>query len=168
MTNSHHAVLGLFFAILGSCLGSFLNVCAYRIPLGMSVLHPRSRCPCCGHAILARDNLPILGWLFLRGRCRRCRCAIPSRYAVVELAVGVLFALPYLVMAAVAGGDPWERLARAGSSASCWPPGWPRAWEPLRSWWGKRPALPGSGAGPPAAAWGRRGDPGLLPENWST
>ena len=110
MTNSHHAVLGLFFAILGSCLGSFLNVCAYRIPLGMSVLHPRSRCPCCGHAILARDNLPILGWLFLRGRCRRCRCAIPARYAVVELAVGVLFALPYLVMAAVAGGDPWERL----------------------------------------------------------
>jgi hypothetical protein len=110
MTTSHHAVLGLFFAMLGSCLGSFLNVCAYRIPRGMSVLHPRSHCPRCGAGILARDNVPVLGWLVLRGRCRGCRCAIPPRYALVELAVGLLFALPYLVAVALAGGDPWESI----------------------------------------------------------
>jgi hypothetical protein len=110
MTTSHHAVLGLFFSILGSCLGSFLNVCAYRIPRGMSVLHPRSHCPRCGTGIFARDNVPILGWLFLRGRCRGCRCAIPPRYALVELAVGLLFALPYVCAAALAAGDPWERI----------------------------------------------------------
>jgi Bacterial Peptidase A24 N-terminal domain len=110
MTTSHHAVVGLFFAILGSCLGSFLNVCAYRIPRGMSVLHPRSHCPQCGAGILARDNVPVVGWLSLRGRCRGCRCVIPPRYALVELAVGLLFALPYLFAAALAGGDPWERI----------------------------------------------------------
>jgi leader peptidase (prepilin peptidase) / N-methyltransferase len=110
MTTSHHALLALFFAILGSCLGSFLNVCAYRIPRGMSVLHPRSRCPRCGAGIRARDNVPVLGWLVLRGRCRGCRGAIPPRYAVVELTVGLLFALPYLCTTVVAGGDPWERI----------------------------------------------------------
>jgi Bacterial Peptidase A24 N-terminal domain len=110
MTTSHHAVTGLFFAILGSCLGSFLNVCAYRIPRAMSVLHPRSHCPRCGAGILARDNVPVVGWLVLCGRCRACRCAIPPRYALVELAVGLLFALPYLFAAALAGGEPWERI----------------------------------------------------------
>ena len=76
----------------------------------MSVLHPRSHCPRCGAGIFARDNVPILGWLVLRGRCRGCRGAIPPRYALVELAVGLLFALPYVCTAALAGGDPWERI----------------------------------------------------------
>lgn len=110
MTMLHHAVPGITFAILGSCLGSFLNVCAYRIPRGMSLLHPRSHCPRCGVGIHARDNVPVLSWLALRGRCRGCRCAIPLRYPAVELAVGLLFVLPYVAMAALVGGIPWERI----------------------------------------------------------
>ena len=110
MTMSHHAVLILFFTILGSCLGSFWGVRAYRIPRGLSVLRPRSRCPRCGAPILARDNVPVLGWTPLRGQCLACRCAISPRYAVVELAVGLLFVLPGRLAAAMAAGDPWERI----------------------------------------------------------
>jgi leader peptidase (prepilin peptidase)/N-methyltransferase len=110
MTMSHHALLALLWTILGSCLGSFLNVCVYRIPRGMSLLRPRSRCPQCGTPILARDNLPVLGWLLVRGRCRDCRCGISPRYPAVELGIGVLFALPYLVAVALSAGDPWERI----------------------------------------------------------
>jgi len=110
MTMTHHAVLLLLWTILGSCVGSFLNVCVYRLPRGMSVLRPRSRCPRCGSAIQARDNIPVLAWLFLGGRCRNCRGPIPGRYPAVELAVAAIFALPYLVAVAVAAGDPWERL----------------------------------------------------------
>lgn len=110
MTTTHHAILVLLWAILGSCAGSFLNVCVHRIPKRMSVLRPRSRCPRCGSAIRARDNIPVLGWVILGGRCRECRAPIPVRYPAVELATAVLFALPYLVVVAVSGGDPWERI----------------------------------------------------------
>jgi leader peptidase (prepilin peptidase) / N-methyltransferase len=110
MTMTHHAVLLLLWTILGSCVGSFLNVCAHRIPRNMSLLRPRSRCPRCGFAIQARDNIPVFGWLILRGRCRRCRGMISTRYPAVELAVGAIFALPYLVAIALAAGDPWDRI----------------------------------------------------------
>lgn len=110
MAMTHHALLVLAFTILGSCLGSFLNVCVYRIPRGMSLLRPRSRCPHCGSAILARHNIPVLGWLVLRGRCRECRRAISPRYPTVELAVGLLMALPYLIAVLYYAGDPWERI----------------------------------------------------------
>jgi leader peptidase (prepilin peptidase)/N-methyltransferase len=123
MTTTHHAVLMLFFAILGSCVGSFLNVCVYRIPRGMSVLSPRSRCPRCGTAIRARDNIPVLGWLLLRGRCRECRCAIPAGYAAVELAFGLLFVLPYVCALMMVGGDPWERIG-AGPLLGIVPASW--------------------------------------------
>jgi leader peptidase (prepilin peptidase)/N-methyltransferase len=110
MTLAHHAVLLLFGIVLGTCVGSFLNVCIYRIPRKMSLLRPRSRCPRCGTAIRARHNVPVLGWLVLGGRCRECRGPISARYPAVELAVGVVFALPYLVAIATASGDPWERI----------------------------------------------------------
>jgi prepilin signal peptidase PulO-like enzyme (type II secretory pathway) len=110
MTMLHHAVPGIGFAILGSCLGSFLNVCAYRIPRRISLVHPRSHCPRCGAGILTRDNVPVLSWLALRGRCRVCRCAIPLRYVAVEVAVAMLFVVPYFAMAALVGGIPWERI----------------------------------------------------------
>jgi prepilin signal peptidase PulO-like enzyme (type II secretory pathway) len=113
MTMTHHALLALLWTILGACLGSFLNVCVYRIPRGMSVFRPRSRCPRCGSAILVRHNVPVLGWLVVRGRCRECRYAISPRYPAVELAVGCLFALPYLVAVALSAGDPWERIGSA-------------------------------------------------------
>jgi leader peptidase (prepilin peptidase)/N-methyltransferase len=108
MTLWHHAVLVILCLLVGTCVGSFLNACAYRIPRALSVFHPRSRCPHCRTFIRARDNLPVLGWLLLRGRCRHCRGAIAPRYAAVELTTGLAFAGVYLA-AGLAGGDVWER-----------------------------------------------------------
>jgi leader peptidase (prepilin peptidase)/N-methyltransferase len=109
MTASHHAVLIVLCLILGSCVGSFLNVCVYRIPKAMSLFRPRSRCPRCLTAIRARDNIPVLGWLILGGKCRHCRGAISPRYATVELIVGLLFAGVYLAAVSLARGDLWEQ-----------------------------------------------------------
>jgi hypothetical protein len=108
MTPSHHLVLALVIFVLGLCVGSFLNVCIHRIPIGLSVLHPRSRCPSCSTAIRARDNLPVLGWLILCGKCRHCRATISPRYPIVELTVGLLFAGPYFAGVALAPGDVWD------------------------------------------------------------
>jgi leader peptidase (prepilin peptidase) / N-methyltransferase len=107
MNPSHHIVLALVCLVLGSVVGSFLNVCIHRIPIGLSVLRPRSRCPCCRAAIRARDNLPVLGWLILGGKCRHCRSTISPRYPIVELTVGLLFAAAYLAGVALAPGDAW-------------------------------------------------------------
>jgi len=86
----------VFAALLGAIVGSFLNVVAYRIPRGMSVVKPRSRCPWCHGAIAAGDNLPVIGYLLLRGRCRRCGGPIGWRYPVVEAGMATLFALSVL------------------------------------------------------------------------
>jgi leader peptidase (prepilin peptidase)/N-methyltransferase len=75
--------------IFGTCIGSFLNVCIYRIPAGESIVYPPSACPNCGYAIRFYDNIPILSYLFLRGRCRRCRTSISLRYPMVELITGI-------------------------------------------------------------------------------
>jgi leader peptidase (prepilin peptidase)/N-methyltransferase len=77
--------------LLGLVVGSFANVCIHRLPRGESVVSPPSRCPGCGARIEARDNLPVLGWLLLRGRCRRCRAPISWRYPAVEAANGLLW-----------------------------------------------------------------------------
>jgi len=77
----------------GLLFGSFLNVCIARLPLGESVVKPRSRCLSCGHTIRWYDNFPLLSWMALRARCRDCGAAIPWRYPAVELAVGVWFAI---------------------------------------------------------------------------
>ena len=77
--------------LLGLVVGSFANVCIHRIPLGQSVVSPPSRCPRCGALIRPRDNVPVLGWLLLRGRCRACRAAIPVRYPLVEATNGCLW-----------------------------------------------------------------------------
>jgi leader peptidase (prepilin peptidase) / N-methyltransferase len=76
----------------GLLVGSFLNVVAHRLPLGESLVRPRSRCPECGAAIRPYDNVPVLSWLVLRGRCRDCGAPISPRYPLVELATGVLYA----------------------------------------------------------------------------
>jgi leader peptidase (prepilin peptidase)/N-methyltransferase len=85
------AVALLFLA--GLAIGSFLNVVAHRLPRGESLVLPPSRCPSCETPIRWFDNLPVLGWLKLRGRCRACGASISWRYPAVELATGVLFAL---------------------------------------------------------------------------
>lgn len=77
--------------VLGLVVGSFLNVVIHRVPAGLSVIRPRSSCPGCGAEIRARDNVPVLSWLVLRGRCRSCRSPIPARYPAVELVTGALF-----------------------------------------------------------------------------
>ena len=88
-------MLGLLIgacALLGLAVGSFLNVVIYRVPRDESVVSPRSHCPSCGTPIKERDNIPVVSWLVLRGRCRQCGVAISPRYLVVELAGGALFA----------------------------------------------------------------------------
>src|SRR5207244_6733558 len=80
---------------LGLAFGSFLNVCIYRMPRGLSVVQPGSACPKCGKAIRFYDNVPVLSWVLLRGRCRNCSARITPRYAVVELLTGGLFLLCY-------------------------------------------------------------------------
>jgi leader peptidase (prepilin peptidase)/N-methyltransferase len=83
-------VLPLVF-VLGLVIGSFLNVVIYRVPRGESVVRPGSHCPACGTPIEARHNVPIFGWLALRGRCAACRAPISARYPIVELLTGLLF-----------------------------------------------------------------------------
>ena len=78
--------------LFGLLFGSFGNVCIYRIPKGESVILPRSRCPACGTPIAWFDNVPVLSWLLLRGRCRHCQTKISYRYPVVELLTGLCFA----------------------------------------------------------------------------
>jgi leader peptidase (prepilin peptidase)/N-methyltransferase len=82
----------VIIGVLGLAIGSFLNVVIYRVPRGDSVARPASRCPQCGAAIRARHNVPVLGWLLLRGRCADCGTSISARYPLVEAATGVLFA----------------------------------------------------------------------------
>jgi len=84
--------LVVFAAALGLAVGSFLNVVIHRVPRRESVVWPGSRCPRCGAPIRARDNVPLLSYLLLRGRCRRCRSPIPARYPLVEGLTGALFA----------------------------------------------------------------------------
>lgn len=89
-------VLPLVFA-LGAIVGSFANVCIHRLPRGESVVTPRSRCPRCGHAVAAWDNVPILSWLLLRARCRDCGAPISARYVLVETLVGAIFFVAVLL-----------------------------------------------------------------------
>ncbi|MDX1564612.1 MAG: prepilin peptidase [Phycisphaeraceae bacterium] len=81
----------LFTTAVGACVGSFLNVVAFRIPAGISLVKPRSACPKCRHVLRWSDNIPVLGWWLLRGRCRYCRKPISGRYPIVEATVAVLF-----------------------------------------------------------------------------
>ena len=85
----------LFFAIsvfsFGLIFGSFLNVCIYRLPRGMSVVSPQSACPSCKKPIPLYLNVPVLSWLLLGGRCRNCKAKISPRYLVVEVLTGLLF-----------------------------------------------------------------------------
>ena len=91
------AVAGVLF-VAGLVAGSFVSVVAHRLPRKESIWGPRSKCPACGETIAGYDNVPVLSWLILRGRCRRCGARISARYPLVELALGVLYVVVYLVL----------------------------------------------------------------------
>ncbi len=118
-------VSAAFIFAFGACVGSFLNVVVYRLPAGRSVVSPPSRCPSCGAMLAWHDNLPIVGWLLLRGRCRRCANPISMQYPAIELLLAVLFAVTWLILFASdpttvwgrIGGPWWRQLGFAG--------GWP-------------------------------------------
>jgi len=84
-------LIDLYAALLGFVTGSFLNVVIHRLPRGASVVRPRSRCPYCDGPIRALDNVPVLSWVLLRGRCRRCSAPISARYPMIEGLTGLLF-----------------------------------------------------------------------------
>lgn len=90
------AGLAALMFLVGLVVGSFVSVVAHRVPRGESIVGPRSQCPRCGAQIAAYDNVPLLSWLVLRGRCRKCGERISLRYPAVELTLGVLYAAVYL------------------------------------------------------------------------
>lgn len=89
-------LLGIYAALLGLIAGSYLNVVIYRLPRGISTVTPRSRCPECGAAIRAADNVPVVSYLLLGGRCRACRARISWRYPLLEAATSALFLASFL------------------------------------------------------------------------
>lgn len=88
-------VIATAIFLLGLAFGSFLNVCIYRLPRGLSVVAPRSACPSCKRPIAFYDNIPVVSWLILRGRCRHCHSPIPPRYLVIEVLNGALWTICY-------------------------------------------------------------------------
>jgi leader peptidase (prepilin peptidase)/N-methyltransferase len=86
----------VFAFILGLCLGSFANVCIYRLPMARSIVWPRSHCPHCDHLIAWYDNIPLLSIILLGGKCRSCKGAISKRYFLIELLTGILFLAVFL------------------------------------------------------------------------
>jgi leader peptidase (prepilin peptidase)/N-methyltransferase len=88
--------------VLGLIIGSFLNVVVWRVPRGESIAHPPSNCPACGADVRPRDNVPVVSWLLLRGRCRDCQAPISARYPLVELGTAAVF----VVLAARIGLEP--------------------------------------------------------------
>lgn len=106
MTDYLSAVLVVTIGILGLVLGSFLNVVVWRVPRGESVVSPPSACPRCANRIRARDNIPVMSWIILRGRCRDCGEPISPRYPGVEIATSVFFVLVALRFG-VTTSDAW-------------------------------------------------------------
>lgn len=100
-------IAGIFIFLFGMVIGSFLNVCITRIPEEISIVSPRSRCPKCGTAIRAYDNVPVFSWLWLRGKCRACGAPISVMYPVVELATGLLFVAAYVEYGITQEGVKW-------------------------------------------------------------
>ncbi len=108
--------LYVFVGVLGLLIGSFVNVVIWRVPQGLSVIRPGSACPACGHEISALENVPVLSWLALRGKCSGCRSRISVRYPIVEAAVGALFVLMAWRVGFTFVLPLWLYLAAAGTA----------------------------------------------------
>ena len=102
------AVIGGVIFMFGTIVGSFLNVCILRIPAGQSVVHPLSRCPKCDKPIAGYDNIPVLSWLLLGGKCRGCKTPISPLYPAVELLTGGLFLTSYLAFGPTLAAAKWS------------------------------------------------------------
>ncbi len=98
-------VVALWMMVMGGVIGSFLNVVVYRLPAGKSLITPGSQCPACNHPIRWFDNLPVLSWLILRGRCRDCHTAISPRYPIVEAITAAMFLVVWWVECRGGGDD---------------------------------------------------------------
>src|SRR5262245_29714024 len=115
-------LLHLWLFCVGACVGSFLNVVVYRLPRDKSLSHPGSCCPRCGHPIRLNDNVPILSWLWLWGRCRDCRASISPRYLWVELLVACVFlGVAFWERTSWTGTFGWFPLRPPLSSHDAWP-----------------------------------------------
>jgi leader peptidase (prepilin peptidase)/N-methyltransferase len=115
------AFSAIWITALGASVGSFLNVVVWRLPQGMSLVRPKSRCPKCGSPILARDNLPVIGWLRLRGRCRACNAPISARYPLVEAITALMFlGLAHFELFGGGSNLPGGPPAPAGLTAVLW------------------------------------------------
>ncbi|NOY30610.1 MAG: prepilin peptidase [Planctomycetes bacterium] len=119
-------ITALWLGFTGACIGSFLNVVAYRMPLGMSVVWKPSHCPKCSHPIRAYDNVPVLGWLWLRGKCRDCGEPISPRYAIVEFVMGLtFFVLAYVELFSGGANLPGGPITEfTGAVGNVWVPQW--------------------------------------------
>ena len=106
-TRPGFALLAIGVALMGACVGSFLNVVAWRLPRQESVVLPPSHCPHCGTRLAWFENIPVLGWLALGGHCRHCGAPISPRYPAVELLCGGLWVAVLLATPPLAGGAPW-------------------------------------------------------------
>lgn len=102
---------------VGACIGSLMNVLVYRVPLGLNFITPSSRCPSCQTKLTWRENIPIFGWVLLRGKCRFCRSPISPEYPIVETVVACLFALTYLWINA-------SQIHTMGHWFAAWQPTW--------------------------------------------
>lgn len=98
MYNVIYTVIAVIIFVMGSTVGSFLNVLAYRIPIKESIVKGRSHCTTCGKQILNRDLIPVFSWIFLRGKCRFCGEKISPRYMIVELICGISYLTAFLVL----------------------------------------------------------------------
>lgn len=119
----------LFVFCFGACIGSLINVLVYRLPLGIGVVTPPSRCPACETRLTWRENIPVLGWVLLRGRCRFCKSKISPEYPIVEAFVGLLFLLFYALYYIVP-----EHGGFAGIDLSLIRPEWARLDAMLDGW----------------------------------
>jgi leader peptidase (prepilin peptidase)/N-methyltransferase len=134
-----HVPTAVFVFCFGACVGSFMNVVIYRLPAGISVISPPSRCPTCGARLSWRENLPIIGWALVRGKCRYCAIPLSLQYVAVELFMALLFAGLYVLLFVVPPSTPWW-----GAIGGSW---W--HWSGLFDWRGAMLA----GAWPSFIAW---------------
>ena len=116
MIEAFELLVGAWLFVIGAVIGSFANVCIYRIPWQKSVIWPASHCSSCLNPVSAFDNIPILSWLILGGRCRRCGSAIAGRYALIEFLVAALFVAVFLTdvvyrSGSLYGPEPYYRMA---------------------------------------------------------